>query len=168
MLEFFTEFFTADTIMMIPVFVVLLAIAIKEVVDFCDWLHDRGKKHFDKEDDVSAQLDKISSQLAELDREEDAEKEWVEEKFEDFDGELTGMNSRIDMLIDSDKEDIRAYILEKWTYYCQGQNPIDERTMECLETRYLIYKSENGNSFVHILMEELREWHKQCTNNPEE
>lgn len=60
------------------------------------------------------------------------------------------------MLIESDKEDIKAFITGQHHYFIYGKGWIDDYSMECLEKRFAIYEREHGNSFVEGLMNEIR------------
>ena len=59
------------------------------------------------------------------------------------------------LLIDSDKDDIRAWITDKYHYFMKLKY-IDDFTLDCLERRFKSYKQEGGNTYVDSMMEELR------------
>ena len=65
-------------------------------------------------------------------------------------------NLRIGLLIDSDKDDIKAFITEKYHYFVEVRGWIDDDSLDCLERRFQHYKDENGNSFVADLMSEIK------------
>lgn len=65
------------------------------------------------------------------------------------------------MLIESDKESIKAYATERHHFFVYEQGWIDNYSLECLERRFVIYQHENGNSFVEGLMDEIRALPKQ-------
>lgn len=61
----------------------------------------------------------------------------------------------VGLLIDSDKDDIRAWITDKYHHFVE-LNCIDDFTLDCLERRFRSYKKEGGNTYVDGMMEELR------------
>ena len=70
---------------------------------------------------------------------------------------MESIQSKMDLLIESDKDDIKAWITEKHHFYCYQQKYIDDYTLDCLEKRFTRYEAEGGNSFIHNLMDDLRE-----------
>ena len=63
---------------------------------------------------------------------------------------------KLNLLLDSDRDAIKAHIVEKHHYFCYTKKYIDDYSLDCLEKRYEHYVAENGNSYVEDLMEELR------------
>ena len=62
----------------------------------------------------------------------------------------------IELLTQSDKDDIKAWITEKHHYFCYEKGQIDDYSLDCIEKRYSHYKDEGGNSFIDDLMNDLR------------
>lgn len=135
------ELFTQYTIKEIIIFVIVLALAIKGLIIFYDWAHDRLRKHFNKEtekDKVNEQLNKIIKSQEEL-------------------NETVGkISKQVNILLNSDKDDIKAWLTEKHHYFCYKLGYIDDFNLDCIEKRYSHYKEENGNSFIADLMEDIR------------
>ena len=120
---------------------ILVILAIKGAVDMWDW----QAKHFFKTVDG---LNKKAKQ-----------EEQVNDNSEDIKAiqeELSKINDKISLLMLSDKEDIKSFIIEKHKQYCYEIGWVDEYTLDCLEKRYGHYKSEGGNSFVDDLMRDIR------------
>ena len=63
---------------------------------------------------------------------------------------------KIDILIESDKDDIKAYITKEHHKFCYDKKWIDDFSLDCLERRYKHYEDEGGNSFIGGFMQELR------------
>ena len=80
---------------------------------------------------------------------------------EDTNNSVDKINDSIAMLIESDKESIKAYVTERHHFFVYEHGWIDDYSMECLERRFLIYQHEHGNSFVEGLMDEIRALPKQ-------
>ena len=73
-----------------------------------------------------------------------------------LDEKLESLMNKINLLIASDRDDIKSWITEKHHYYCYSQEWIDDYSLDCIEKRFKHYQDENGNSFVENLMNELR------------
>lgn len=140
------ELFTTYTGTDIIIFVILLALAIKGLVTFIDWAIERLRIFFNKEqtqDEIMKELKKHTQDITEL-----------KEKFQEH---LDKSCKLMNLLIESDKDDIKAWITEKHHYYCYVQKYIDDYSLDCLEKRFKHYEDEGGNSFVSHLMDEIRQ-----------
>lgn len=129
----------------ILMFIILLALAFKGVVDFIDWGKKRWKGKIDdigaKEDEKNAIKDNIDA----LFKMQQEQKKSIDK-----------LTESVNLLIQSDKDDIKAWITEKHHYYCYQLKYIDDFSLDCIEKRYAHYKQEGGNSFVEDLMRDLR------------
>lgn len=126
--------------------IVTLALAIKGVVSFWDWAKERLQKMFNKETQQKTIQQRIET-LAE------SQQQLMEA--------VKKLTEKVDMLIDSDKDDIKAYITDKYHYYVYTQKWIDDYTLDCITKRFKHYQDEGGNSFIETLMKELRTLPKQ-------
>lgn len=153
MKELLEQFSISDIIL----FIVLFAMAIKGVIDFIDWAHNRLKEKFDKENVAKIMHNEINDKF------EDHEKriQKLETNQEQIIKSLNNLDNKINMLIQSDKDDIKADLTKIHHYYCYIQKWIDDYTLECCERRYTHYKDEGGNSFIEGFMNELRELPKK-------
>lgn len=126
--------------------IVTLALAVKGVVSFWDWAKERLKKMFNKE----TQQENHQHQIEALTESQQQLMEAVKK-----------LTEKVDMLIDSDKDDIKAYITDKHHYYVYTQKWIDDYTLDCIVRRFKHYKDEGGNSFIETLIKELKALPKQ-------
>lgn len=145
------EKFSIDEIF---IFIIFLAIAIKEIITFIDFFQEKASKRFDLKYHKSEKEKKIIKEL------------------ETHQNEITTIlesqkiiQQQIALLIESDMDDIKAWITEKHHFYCYQKGYIDDYTLDCIEKRYAVYKRENGNSFVSDLMEDLRRLPKVSKDN---
>lgn len=122
----------------IAIFVVMLSFAIKGVVDFYDWAKKRIKEPVDKEY-----------------TEQEMHKKMLE-TLEAHNTQIDKMARAIDILIDSDKDDIKSWITEKHHYFCYKLGHIDDYNYQCIEARYKHYKDEKGNTFIDAFMSDIR------------
>lgn len=67
------------------------------------------------------------------------------------------IKATVDILKDSDKDDIKAWITEKHHYFVYQLGYIDDYNLQCIEARYKHYKDEDGNTFIDGFMKEIRE-----------
>lgn len=129
----------------ILIFIVLLALAFKGVVDFIDWAKKKAKGQIDEINTQKEEKDTIKENIEELFKMQKAQKEAIDK-----------MAESVNLLIQSDKDDIKAWITEKHHYYCYQLKYIDDFSLDCIEKRYAHYKQEGGNSFIEDLMKDLR------------
>ena len=133
------ELFATYSVGQIIIFIIILLLAIKEFFSLIDFFNNRAKSLFDREkkkqeNDVS--LQELVKKMDEI-------------------------SARLNLLTESDKDDIRGWIVEKY-HYCQALDiPIDSFTMDTIEKRYQHYKDEGGNSYITHIMEELRSMAKE-------
>lgn len=122
-------------------FTIILALAAKGAIIFFDWVKERLMKMFNKQTKKQRQIEQLRQQ---------------EKSIKELKSNMESIQSKMNLLIESDKDDIKAWITEKHHFYCYQQKYIDDYTLDCLEKRFSHYEVEGGNSFVHNLMEELR------------
>ena len=158
MLEFFTKYSIDDII----IFVILLAIAIKALNDFIDWGKEKYDKKFNKDHlalNKQAKMDEnyavsqkqheeVVAYCKKLDDKMDLIAKTMREKVDKLD-------ARLAQLTESDKHDIKGWIVEKHHYLIK-KGWVDDFTMDTLERRYSDYVAEEGNSYIAGLMGELR------------
>ena len=132
----------------ILVFIVVLAIAVKEICGFFDWCNDKLKNRDKKNQvqiDFQAELKTNEQEIAKL-----------AETFNSLQNNLKSLSEQVKLLIDSDKDDIKSYIVERHHYFCYDQKYIDDYSLDCLERRFKHYANEGGNSYIEDLMKDLR------------
>lgn len=68
---------------------------------------------------------------------------------------LVSTNDRVKLLVESDKEDIKAYVTGQYNKWIPLGH-IDLITLQSIESRYSKYVEEKGNGFVKKMMDDLR------------
>ncbi len=141
----------------ILIFTIFLVLALKSFITFLDWVYERIKKIFNYEhtklnskEELKQELQKQNQTIAILKNNQQT-----------TDRILQNLSEKIDMLIDSDKDDIKSYITREHHYFCYQVGWIDDFSLDCLERRYQHYEDEGGNSFIAGFMNELRALPKQ-------
>ena len=128
------------TIAEIVSFIVILALAIKALISFLDWAKKRLFKFFRKEEKGKS-LDSTLSKII--------------ESQEQLSKEIKKINDTIEILVHSDKDDIKSFITKEYHHF-MAQEWIDDYSLDCIERRYKHYIDEGGNSFIGQLMIEIR------------
>lgn len=141
----------------ILIWVVLIAFAIKGFIGYMDWMQNemdiaisKRKKAEKKEESIQEQINK--------NRRENQELKENQQKMMELINELT---KKIEMLIDSDKDDIKSFLTREHHYFCYQQGWIDDYSLECCERRFEHYRAEDGNSYIESFMKEMRALPKQ-------
>lgn len=129
------------TIEQIILFTVLLAAAIKGIVTWTDWANQ-----------------KLNNRLSQKQNEDDFKKDMnaLKATVTTINEKIDNMTSLIDLLMISDKDEIKAYITREHHYFCYDLGYIDDYNLDCIERRYALYVKEGGNSFVEELMKDIR------------
>ena len=134
MLDLFKNYSLTD----ISIFIVMLSLAIKGIVDFYDWAKNRIQHpldtHYNNKEMQKKVLETLESHNAEIDK----------------------MSKAINILIESDKDDIKAWITQQHHYFCYELGYIDDYNLQCIEARYIHYKEEDGNTFIDGFMKDIR------------
>lgn len=125
----------------IIIFIVLLALAIKGLVTFYDWARDRLKKVYDKEYKHEQEKQNIAENSISI---------------EELHRVIEQLNKKVDVLTESDKDDIKSFLTKEHHYFCYQKGWIDDYSLECCLNRYKHYKDEGGNSFIEGFMKELQ------------
>ncbi len=145
------QLFTHYSLSEIILFILALSVAAKKFVEFIDWIRSRTRqaiKQADKPDEVQRVAKKNQSELQEIKK------------------EINELKESINLLIASDRDDIKASITKDHHYFCYQLGYIDDYSLDCMEKRYSHYKEQGGNSFIHLLMEQVRALPKKI-NQPQ-
>lgn len=138
----------------------LVAFAVKEIIQLQDFFSNRRKAKITEEQNDNKTIEKILEKLDELEDQVAVLYEDTTTSFAEIQGTLKEHEEKLDDLTDSDKDDIRADIVEKYHFFTK-QGYIDDFSMDSVEKRYCHYKKEGGNSYITDLMSELRKLPKR-------
>ena len=145
----------------ILIFLFVFGATLKTTITMIEWFWDRIGKVFKKQ---QAETEQQESFTEHIQRSEKQIKELYElhSKTEE---NLDKILNSIQLLINSDKDDVKAWITEKHHYYCYEKRHIDDYSLDCIEKRYTHYRNEGGNSFVEDLMRDIRRLPKTSSLN---
>lgn len=141
----------------ILIFTVFFALAVKSLVSFFSWAQQYLTRIFYKKHNRLTEKQELKHQLNNNNQMINT----LKVNQQATDKILKDLSIKIDMLIDSDKDDIKSYITKEHHYFCYQMGWIDDFSLDCLERRYQHYANEGGNSFIKGFMEELRALPKQ-------
>lgn len=158
------EFVAAYSVEEILIFIIMLAAAVKGAISFFDWAGERLKKHFDSGYEATKKQNLVDDRLSRGDKKFDE----VSARQDEMDRRLGKISQQLDLLIASDRDDIKAFITREHHYFCYQKKWIDDYSLDCLEKRYKHYVEEHGNSFIEELMNEIRALPKTNPNEEEE
>ena len=136
-----TQLLTHYSVSEILLFIVVFAIAIKKVIQFIDWARKRTTQAV-KQAERPEQLKQAIQQH--------------DKEFDDINTKLSTLADSINLLIESDKDDIKQSLTKDHHYFCYKLKSIDDYSLDCMERRYSHYTEEGGNSFVETLMSQVR------------
>lgn len=137
----------------IVAFLVTFALAIKGVISFYDWATERLKKVFSKETQRDKEKEVLEERLvygADKMRALDKQQKQTNER-------LKAIHKQLEMLISSDKDDIKADLTKDHHYFCYKKKWIDDYSLDCMQRRFERYVEEGGNSFIEKLMDEVKD-----------
>ena len=141
-----------QVIIMLIQIIIVLAVAVQQCVNFFEWVKERVDRVFNKEHNNIIEKNQLERRLQQGGEIMDN----LQMNQNQTDQILGDLSMKIDMLINSDKDSIKAYITQRHHWFCYKQGWIDDFSLDCLEKRYQHYEDQGGNSFIGHFMDELR------------
>lgn len=132
----------------ILLFIVLLAVAIKGVVSWIEWAQGKIKEKVNK----TNQHDELKQEIIKIKESQDE----IVKSIQKTNEEIHILKDNINLLTDSDRDDIKAWITQQHHYFCYKLGYIDDYNLDVIERRFKHYKDEGGNSFIEDFMLEIR------------
>lgn len=145
------ELLTTYSISDILVFIVLIALAIRGVVTFYDWGKSRLKAIFDQDHIMESKQKEIDEKINKY----DVLLTMIQENQDHLNGRLDMLDERINLLVESDKDSIKSYLVDKHKEVTR-QGYIDSYDYDVFLKRYSHYKDEGGNSYIGDLVDEVK------------
>ncbi len=183
MLESLSAMFENYSLENLLFFIVALFVFIKLFGETIDYFIEKFKRRYhvqsysdERHEELSNSIDDISRHL------EDIEKAFnevnsridgidldgrfdqmamdIEAKISDIEKKLSqdiyDNSHMIKMLREQIQQSAKAYILERHAHFVNHLKLIDEQSLQTLEVRFAYYKSQGGNSYIDLMMEDLR------------
>ena len=144
------HFFETYSLTQIIIFIIFSALAVKEFINLIDLFLNRGEKYFKNKNKEEDKFAKYEEEIKAL-----------KENQEKMSESINKLSANVELLIDSDKDDIKSFITKEYHYFVEQKGWIDKFSFDCIEKRFNHYRDEGGNSFIEDLMSELRQLPKQ-------
>lgn len=157
------ELFSAITVTELIVIIIMILLAAKELVTVLEFfwkklrgLFDKEYKTKDEKKEILEKLEKISNDVSEIQKEHKRIADKVDEIQREYQKTFEQQQMALNSLIASDVEDIKSDIVKQYHHFTSKQW-IDDFSMDAIERRFARYEEEGGNSYVHTLVEKLRQ-----------
>lgn len=160
--------------------IVLFAVSVKFLGELFEWCYSKLKNYFNIKDtkeerheevmnslknlendmkdqkqrsfERQKQVDKISHQLDQQDRESANLKRSLDKQTE----EISNLKSQISTLTERTQDSTRAYLIDRHHHFCYKIKGIDDMSLQDMERRFMYYKAAGGDTFIDALMEDVR------------
>lgn len=146
------ELLSQYTIPQIILFIAALIFIVKGVQDTIDFFKNKYNQKFNKDYDAKAKeirLEEFYEMAGEQHKEVMMEMEKVSES-------VDHLSQRIDRLTESDMHDIKQFIVREYHYFVEQKKWIDDYSLDTILLRYADYKQEGGNSYIEMLIDEIK------------
>lgn len=147
----------------IALIIFMIAIAIKELITLIDFFSKKIKSTMNKEQEtkdekqeILNEINKIHESMSKNEEEHKTITSCIEEMKEENKQMFSHQQEILDMLVESDIDDIKSYIVKQYHAF-SAQGWIDDFSMDVIEKRYEHYQKEGGNSYAKHLVERLRQ-----------
>lgn len=146
------ELLSQYTIPQIILFIAALIFIIKGVQDTIDFFKNKYSQKFNKDYETKTKeirLEEFYEMAGEQHKEVMMEIEKVSES-------VDHLSQRIDRLTESDMHDIKQFIVREYHYFVEQKKWIDDYSLDTILLRYADYKQEGGNSYIEMLIDEIK------------
>lgn len=157
------HFLVKYSIQEILIFSVLLFFAIRQFMEAKDWIQKEAHSWVNKdealakiEQKAAQERDLINKKLDEALKERELFIKRIDDRGDFLQKEIEAANENIKLLLESDRDDIKAWITREHNYFCNKLGEIDTYSLDCINKRYQHYVKEKGNSFIEDLMNEIK------------
>ena len=134
------------------ILIIGLLSVIKYIAELIKWFMGGARNIFKKETDEEQ---KKKENEERFNKNEEAIKNLIQ-FHKDTEKKIDKLSNSVQILMDSDKDDIRAWITEQHHKYCYSKSKIiDAYSYQCIKNRYQHYKDEGGNSFIDKMMADI-------------
>jgi hypothetical protein len=178
------ELLTTLSLTQIIIIGFLILVAVKEVLSIWEFFHKKIKGAFNQEASEKELIETIHNKAMKLEtelREQRARDIAFNEKLQfleedakqrkafdmerhnqnlEFQKECTERLNKqqeiLTLLTESDRDDIKSWIVQQYHHFYEEQGWIDDFSMDSLEKRYACYQQEGGNSYITGMVKQLR------------
>lgn len=135
---------------------------IREVKILKDNTEFMSQQYAETQHALNGKIDNLATMIEDIKRKDKDQDTLIEDKMGELNTTLTDFRKyinynrdRVELLIDSDKESIKAFIVGRY-YQAKSDGYVNSHLMQVLEERYETYTKEKGNGYITGIMNELR------------
>lgn len=178
------ELLTTLSLTQVFVFIFVILVAAKELITVIDFFRKKIKGAYNSEASKQDLMESIHEKLIVFEKDMEKQKEqnitiheklmFLEEDTKErkakeqesyeksaafhqcCEERLNGQQKILEMLTESDRDDIRSWVVQQYHFFCEQKKWIDDFSMDALEKRYAHYVQEGGNSYITSLMDQIR------------
>lgn len=130
-----------------------------EVIDYFKGKSDKNKENIIQQNNDKKNLADTLTSLEQISLNQSRQWEEFLDSYSqynlDMEDRLNSYDNKLQMLIESDKDDIKSFIVSQHHFFIR-QGWIDDYSLDVIEKRYSHYVDEGGNSYIKKLMGEIR------------
>lgn len=156
-----TTLFASYSLESIIVIIFMILVAVKAGWEIINWFYEKLKKHFNilSEKDLDKQkmyetIDRIEQKV-----------EQTNDKIDKLDERMSATEEAVKLTEERMQENTRSYLIDSYHKY-KALGQIDDMSLQSLEMRYTYYKQAGGDSFIDLLMEEVRRFPRIAAEAP--
>ena len=143
---------------------------IREVKILKDNTEFMSQQYAETQRELNGKIDNLTVMMEETKQKDRDQDSMLETKMtelnttmSDFRKDINANKDQLDVLIASDKESIKSFIVSCY-YQAKSDGYVNSHLMQIIEERYETYKKENGNGYITGIMHELRAFPHSAPN----
>ena len=140
----------------------MFALALKEFVSIMDFFWGKLKAIFMKEQTEGDKVKKLQEKIDKIEEWQIAHEQTTLDIQIDYNGaieelkeQLEKQQKTLDMLVESDRDDIKSWLVQQYHYFMK-LGSIDDFSKDTIEKRAAHYFIEGGNSYIEDLLKQIR------------
>ena len=140
----------------------MFALALKEFISIIDFFWVKLKAIFMKEQTEDDKVKKLQEKIDKIEKWQVTHEQTTLDIKIDYNGaieelkeQLEKQQKTLDMLIASDRDDIKGWLVQQYHYFME-LGSIDDFSKDTIEKRATQYFTEGGNSYIEDLLKQIR------------
>lgn len=126
------ELLTTFSPMTIVLCCIMIFLALRGIVEYRNWIRTISDEAYAKRKNQEERDKHVEKMVQET----NTELKNIHQAIEYIKTSLTKLDSQVETLTESDKDDIKAYITNQYHHFVDGKGWIDDYSMDCIEKRY--------------------------------
>ena len=140
----------------------MFALALKEFISIIDFFWVKLKTIFMKEQTEDDKVKKLQEKIDKIEKWQVEHEQTTLDIKIDYNGaieelkeQLEKQQKTLDMLVASDRDDIKSWLVQQYHYF-MNLGSIDDFSKDIIEKRATHYFTEGGNSYIENLLKQIR------------